>query len=76
MAVLDLYSNFGCKNGKGLSSEFVIARTMTLETLNFVFLIYRRFPNLDVAGSSPVSRSIFSIVRPGDMGNRMYLRHR
>ena len=35
-----------------------------------------QLPKLDVAGSSPVSRSISFFVRPGDMGNRTFLRHR
>jgi hypothetical protein len=34
-----------------------------------------QLPKLDVAGSSPVSRSINPIVRTGDIGNTLFLRH-
>jgi putative transposase len=51
--VLDLCSIFAAGNGQGRNLEFVIARTMTLETLNSVFPIYRRLPKLDVAGGLP-----------------------
>ena len=58
--VIDLCSILHPVPGKGLNWVFVTARTMTLETLFSLFPIYRRLPKLDVAGSTPVSRSIFS----------------
>jgi hypothetical protein len=37
------------------------------ETLKSVFTILAQFPKLDVAGSNPVSRSIFSMVYSLDL---------
>jgi hypothetical protein len=53
---------------KGAQCEnavFYIAITRCRETQCSLFPIYCRIPKLDVAGSSPVSRSIFSITSKG-----------
>ena len=38
-------------------------------------VVERQLPKLYVVGSIPIARSIGQIVRPGDMGDRSYLRH-
>jgi hypothetical protein len=39
-------------------------------------VVEHQLPKLSVVGSIPIARSNFSDVRPGDMGDRSYLRHR
>jgi hypothetical protein len=59
-----------------------VSLTCELETKTMEFqagvtqLVECDLAKVDVAGSNPVSRSTPLPVRPGDMGNRMYLRHR
>ena len=42
------------------TGEFSIRQNEVQETQLSLFPIYRRLPKLDVAGSTPVSRSIFN----------------
>jgi hypothetical protein len=60
--VLRLCSVCAVKKAQSENAVFSIARTRCRETLCSLFPIYCRLPKLDVAGSTPVSRSIFSIT--------------
>jgi GH15 family glucan-1,4-alpha-glucosidase len=57
------FSYAKCGHQLELSELCCIARAGYSKTLWSLFAIYSRFPKLDVAGSNPVSRSIFQSLR-------------
>src|ERR1017187_185965 len=61
-SVLRLCSVSAASRAQGENAVFSIARTRCQETQCSLFPIYCRLPKLDVAGSNPVSRSIFSMT--------------
>jgi len=60
--VLRLCSVSMVKESQSENAVFSLARTRCMETLFSLFPIYSRLPKLDVAGSSPVSRSKINIT--------------
>ena len=60
--VLHLCSISELKRALSENRRILYRQNEVQETLLSLFPIYRRLPKLDVAGSNPVSRSIFSRV--------------
>jgi len=63
--VLRLYSVKGSPEYRRGNSVIFCRLKSLPETLKSVLTIFAQFPKLDVAGSSPVSRSIFAIAAGG-----------
>jgi hypothetical protein len=60
--VLHLCSVSVLSKGQGKNRRILYRQTDMQKTQCSLFAIYGRLPKLDVAGSSPVSRSMFSIT--------------
>ena len=61
--VLHLCSISELKGALSENRRILYRQNEVQETLLSLFPIYRRLPKLDVAGSTPVSRSIFQRLR-------------